>query len=91
MSYIQKVLQPDETVCFRTTVHWSIFLTAIIALLIGLAFLVWHYIDQKANLLLLLGAMVFGLTGVVLAVAASLKRFGTQVVIGPHWVVRGEC
>src|SRR5215210_6857204 len=87
MSYVQQVLQPNETVRFRTTVHWSSFLSAILALVIGLAFLAWHYVDQKANLLLLLGAIVFGVTGVVLAVAAWLKRFGTEVAVTDRRVI----
>jgi uncharacterized membrane protein YdbT with pleckstrin-like domain len=87
MSYVQQVLQPEETVRFHTTVHWSIFLSAIISVLIGLAFVVWHYMDQKANLLLLIGAMVFGVTGVVLAVAAWLKRFGTEVAVTDRRVI----
>jgi uncharacterized membrane protein YdbT with pleckstrin-like domain len=87
MSYVQQVLQPDETVRFRTTLHWSIYLAAIIALGIGLAFLVWHYLDQKANLLLLLGAIAFGVPGVVLALAAGLKRFGTEVAVTDRRVI----
>ena len=87
MSYVQQVLQPDETVRFRTTVHWSIYFVPIIALGVGLAFLVWHYMDQKANLLLLLGAIIFGVTGVVLAVAAWLKRFGTEVAVTDQRVI----
>src|SRR3954449_12918196 len=87
MSYVQQVLQPEETVRFRTTVHWSSFLSAIVALVIGLTLLVWHYMDQKANLLLLIGAMVFGVTGVVLAVAAWLKRFGTEVAVTDRRVI----
>ena len=87
MSYVQQVLQPDETVRFRTTVHWSIYLAAIITLVIALGFLVWHYVDQKANLLLLLGAVVFGVPGVVLALAAWLKRFGTEVAVTDRRVI----
>src|SRR4051794_9415297 len=87
MSYVQQVLQPEETVRFRTTVHWSSFLSAIVALVIGLTLLVWHYMDQQANLLLLIGAMVFGVTGVILAVAAWLKRFGTEVAVTDRRVI----
>ena len=87
MSYVQQVLQPDETVRFCTTLHWSIYLAAIIALVIGLAFLVWHYVEGKANLLLLLGAIVFGVTGIVLALAAGLKRFGTEVAVTDRRVI----
>ena len=87
MGYVQQVLQPDETVRFRTNLHWSIYLSAIIALVIGLGFLVWHYVEGKANLLLLLGAFVFGVTGVVLAIAAWLKRFGTEVAVTDRRVI----
>jgi len=87
MGYVQQVLQPDETVRFRTTVHWSIYLSAIIALVTGLGFLVWHHLEGKANLLLLLGAFVFGVTGVLLAIAAWLKRFGTEVAVTDRRVI----
>ena len=87
MSYVQQVLQPDEALRFRTTLHWSIYLAAIIALVIGLAFLVWHYVEGKANLLLLLGAIVFGVTGIVLAIGAWLKRFGTEVAVTDRRVI----
>ena len=87
MGYVQQVLQPDETVRFRTNLHWSIYLSAIIALVIGLGFLVWHYLEGNANLLLLLGAFVFGVTGVVLAIAAWLKRFGTEVAVTDRRVI----
>src|SRR3954451_21390523 len=87
MSYVQQVLQPDEAVRFRTTIHWSVYVSAIIALVIAGAFLVWHYADQKANLLLLLGAIVFGVTGIALAVAAWLKRFGTEVAVTDRRVI----
>ena len=87
MSYIQQVLQTDEMMRFRTTVHWSIYLAAIIALLIGLAFLAWHYVEGKANLLLLLGAIVFGVTGIIVAVAAGSRIAATRRVwSGRHTV-----
>jgi uncharacterized membrane protein YdbT with pleckstrin-like domain len=87
MSYVQQVLEPGETVRFRTTIHWSIYLVAIIALAIALAFLAWHYQDGKANLLLLLAALVSGATGVTLAAAAWLKRFGTEVAVTDRRVI----
>ena len=71
-----------------TTVHWSIYLAAIIALLIGLAFLARHYVEGKANLLLLLGSYSwFGVTGIIVAVAAGLtdRRYKTGLV-GRHTV-----
>src|SRR5919202_932011 len=54
MSYVQQVLQPGEVVRFRTNVHWSIYLKALSALVIGLAFLVWFWRDDTQNMLPLL-------------------------------------
>jgi hypothetical protein len=36
MSYIQQVLQPGETIRFRTNVHWFVYLAAMAALIVGL-------------------------------------------------------
>jgi hypothetical protein len=36
MSYIQQVLQPSETVRFRTNVYWFVYLAAMAALIGGL-------------------------------------------------------
>jgi hypothetical protein len=45
MSYVQEVLQPGETVKFRTNVHWSGYLKAILAMIVGLCILIWFWRD----------------------------------------------
>ncbi len=87
MSYLQQVLQPGESVRFRTNVHWFVYLPAIAALMIGLSLGGWYYWNDQYSLVLLLGALVFGTAGVLLAIAAWLKRFGTEIAVTDRRVI----
>jgi uncharacterized membrane protein YdbT with pleckstrin-like domain len=87
MSYLQQVLQPGESVRFRTNVHWFVYLPAIAALMIGLALGGWYYWNDQYSLVLLLGALVFGTAGVLLAIAAWVKRFGTEIAVTDRRVI----
>ena len=37
MSYVREVLQPGEEICFRTNIHWFVYLPAIVMFMWG-----WH-------------------------------------------------
>jgi uncharacterized membrane protein YdbT with pleckstrin-like domain len=87
MSYIQQVLQPGETVRFRTNVHWFVYLAAMAALIVGLPLGGWYYWEDQSSLVLLLGALVFVTAGVLLAIAAWLKRFGTEIAVTDRRVI----
>jgi uncharacterized membrane protein YdbT with pleckstrin-like domain len=87
MSYLQQVLQPGESVRFRTNVHWFVYLPAIAALMIGLALGGWYYWNDQYSLVLLLGALVFGTAGVLLAIAAWVKRFKTKIAVTDRRVI----
>jgi uncharacterized membrane protein YdbT with pleckstrin-like domain len=87
MSYVQQVLQPGETVRFQTNIHWFVYLYAILALVVALALLLWYYNDANGNLLLLYGALVFGVCAVVLAIPAWLKRLGTEVAVTDRRII----
>jgi len=81
MSYVQEVLQPGETVKFRTNVHWSGYFRAIFALIVGLCVLIWFWRDGGQNMLLLLVALGFGIAAVGLAVPTFISRFGTEIAV----------
>jgi uncharacterized membrane protein YdbT with pleckstrin-like domain len=87
MSYVAEVLQPDEVVRFRTNVHGLVYWRAAIAGLIGLGLLIWYYADGKTHLLILIGAIVFLVTAVLLGLPAWLKRFGTEVAVTDRRVI----
>ena len=81
MSYVQEVLQPGETVKFRTNVHWSGYFKAIVALIVGLCVLIWFWRDGGQNMILLLAGLCFGIAAVGLAVPTSISRFGTEIAV----------
>jgi len=87
MSYVQEVLQPDEVVRLRTNVHWSIYLKAITALVIGFAFLIWFWLDGTQNMLLLLAAATFGLFALILAIPPFLRRFATEIAVTDRRII----
>ncbi|HEX2137585.1 MAG TPA: PH domain-containing protein [Microvirga sp.] len=87
MSYVQQVLQPGETIRFRTNVHWLVYFAGIAALIVGASLGGWYYWDGQSSLILLLGSIVFAATGVPLAIAAWLKRFGTEIAVTDRRVI----
>ena len=87
MSYVNEVLQPDETVRFRTNVHWSVYLKAITALVIGLVLLAWYWQDGTGNMVLLLAAAAFGVSALILVVPPFLERLGTEIAITDRRII----
>ena len=87
MSYLQEVLQPGETVRFHTNLHWFVYLKAIGALLIALAFLIGYALSERSSPILLVVAAVFALLGVVLFIPAWLRRLGTEVAVTDRRVI----
>jgi uncharacterized membrane protein YdbT with pleckstrin-like domain len=73
MGYVSRVLQPNETVSYATTLHWCIYLRALPAFLVAVAVLVAPaYIPQFPP----------ALTWVVQAVAALFALLGLLRLLG---------
>ena len=94
MSYVQQVLQPDEVLRFRTSIHWFVFIYSVLALAIALGFLGWYLAVENPSGLLLYGTGVFAAVAVLLAIPAWLKRLGTEIavtdrrIISKHGLIR---
>jgi uncharacterized membrane protein YdbT with pleckstrin-like domain len=87
MGYVEEVLQPEEIVRFRSNVHWFVYLNALIALLIAVGLLAWYFADGTGSPFLLIGALAFGVSAVILAIPAGLKRLGTEVAVTDRRVI----
>ncbi len=89
MSYVEKTLQPGETIIYRTRLHWIVFLPAIVALIAGLlAIILGPYAkeDMLAKLLTTLGyAMI--LFSLVLAISVWIQFISTEMAITNRRVV----
>jgi membrane protein YdbS with pleckstrin-like domain len=89
MAYYTKVLQPDETVKVVGRLHWSIYLRALVVLVLAMALLVfaerqpdpdWQRTAQWA-------AGVVGALGLLLLLAAWIRRLGTEIVVTDRRVI----
>jgi membrane protein YdbS with pleckstrin-like domain len=89
MAYYTKVLQPDETVKVIGRLHWSIYLRAILVLLIAVAVLVgssWLP-DPDWQHFAVLASGAIAVVGLVLLLAAWIRRRATEIVVTDRRVI----
>ena len=88
MSYVRKVLLPGEQVVYETGLHWLIFGRAILVLLAALALAIGSlYAQSNTAPLLLVAAGIIALVGLVLLLAALIRRAGTELAVTDQRVV----
>jgi len=89
MSYIQRVLQPGETVVHEARLHPLIFLPALFLLLIALALLVasTQFADQKIIIGLEAAAAMFGLLALASWVRAAIRRATSELAVTDRRVI----
>lgn len=93
MSYVQKILQPDEKIVYSAPIHWIVYLRSIVFLVFGCATLVWFLIQRSPEGLTLFSGTVLG-AGCLLIVFAGfdflralIERHGTELVITTRRVI----
>jgi uncharacterized membrane protein YdbT with pleckstrin-like domain len=75
MSYVEKTLQPGETIVYQTRLHWIVFLPAIIVVLAGIAaFVLAPYASTTEPMLVNL-IKTLGIALVILAVILSISMW----------------
>lgn len=92
MSYVDKILQPGESVRHHAYLHWLIympaFLLALLALvMVGLIILEIGAIDQTWRQILLIGTAILALFALYLGVRAWIERFSTELVITDRRII----
>src|SRR5438046_7485001 len=89
MSYVQRVLQPGETVVHHSRLHPLIFLPALIWLLIALALLVasTQTTDDRINIALIAAAVLFGVLALASWARAAIRRATTELAITDRRVI----
>ncbi len=90
MSYVNSVLQPDETVRYATNIHWIIYWRGVLALALAIVFYVAslqsidiHWLWSWLTLLTLLVA-------VVLLLHAWFRRWTTEIAVTSRRIIRKE-
>src|SRR6185437_11244842 len=88
MSYIQKVLQPGETLIYRTKLHWLIYSRAIIFAGLAVAAAAAGYATgadfQNVGLI---AAGFFLFVAVIAAIHAAIIRATTELAVTDHRVI----
>jgi uncharacterized membrane protein YdbT with pleckstrin-like domain len=89
MKYVEQVLQPGETVVYATSLHWLVYLRAVVLLAIALlCLLVAGSIGEPIiSLALQLVAALFGLVAVLSALGALIRRATTELAVTDRRVI----
>jgi len=88
MAYVEKVLQPEETVIYKTTVHWFVYLQATLwAILALIAFIVSFRFDVTGALVMSWIAVACLACAILLAVLAWVRRITTELAITSRRII----
>ncbi len=91
MSYVQRVLQPGETLLYSTTRHWSVYLRAVLLAIVALASLIGtQFVPQDepaARTVLLIAAGVVGLVALWFWLGAFVDRATTEFAVTSRRVI----
>ncbi|MBV9758897.1 MAG: PH domain-containing protein [Alphaproteobacteria bacterium] len=90
MRYYQKVMRPDETLAFHTSVHWIVYWPAILFLLLAiLAYAVKVALDLEGHeaMACIAAALVLAVLAVIAFLRAFLRRLSTEIVVTNHRVI----
>ena len=93
MDYVQKILESDEQLIYRASIHWIVYLRAVVTLLLGCGVLMWLYIDlvPKGSSFFSSTVLVIGLTllaaAVLAFIRAAIERHATELAITSRRVI----
>ena len=89
MKYVEQVLQPGETVVYATSLHWLVYLRAVVLVVLALACLiVASGIGEPALALALqMIAALFGLLALLSGLGALIRRMTTELAVTDRRVI----
>lgn len=88
MTYVEKILQPDETLVHVTGLHWLVYLPALgfLVLAVGLAVLA-NYVGADLVPVVLIAAAAAGLLAVLAWLRGFVRRSSTELAVTNRRVV----
>src|SRR4029077_3646405 len=89
MKYVEQVLQPGETVTYATSLHWLVYLRAILLLILaGLTLIAAASVTEPtAELALRIIALLLGLLALVSGLDALIRRSTTELAVTDRRVI----
>ena len=87
MSYVEKTLQPGETLIYRTSLHWIVFLPTICALAAGAAIYIYAGQITAMSQLVAGGGLALVIVGVVMGISVWIRYISTEMAITSKRVI----
>ena len=91
MTYVERVLQPNETLVYSTTLHWVVYLRAVLFAIVGLALLVGSLFvppqEPAVATALRVAAAVVGVVTLWFWLAAFIDRATTEFAVTNRRVI----
>lgn len=89
MRYVEQVLQPGETVIYATSLHWLVYLRAIMLLIVAVICLLFagSFNSPVVVLALQIIAALFCLLAVVSGLGALIRRATTELAVTDRRVI----
>ena len=89
MKYVEQVLQPDEKVIYATSLHWLVYLRAILLLIVAGACLIVSgmFPEPGVKLALTVVAALFGLIALLSGLSAFIRRSTTELAVTDRRVI----
>ena len=89
MKYVEQVLQPGETLIYATSLHWLVYLRALVLLILAIACLIaaGSVNDPWAVLALQIVAALFGLIALISGLSAMIRRQTTELAVTDRRVI----
>ncbi len=89
MKYVEQVLQPGETVIYATSLHWLVYLRAVLLLILALVCLIAAAAVPEPGwtLALKVGAVLVGLLALASGLGAMIRRTTTELAVTDRRVI----
>jgi uncharacterized membrane protein YdbT with pleckstrin-like domain len=89
MKYVERVLQPGETVVYLTRLHWLLYARAVVLLALSFVCLIaWGGVTHPIIALALqIGAAVLALLAIIAAIRALIRRATTELAVTDRRVI----
>src|SRR5512135_2856364 len=89
MKYVEQVLQPGETVTYATSLHWLVYLRAVLLAILAVICLVAadRFPEPTVKLVLAIAAVVIGLVAILAALSALIRRATTELAVTDRRVI----
>ncbi|HLY46742.1 MAG TPA: PH domain-containing protein [Stellaceae bacterium] len=88
MKYVEQVLQPGETVVYATSLHWLVFLRAIVLAILAVVVLVAAArFDANIELAIEALGVLLGVVALIAALSALIRRATTELAVTDRRVI----